>query len=123
VTASEYAWLESDDRPGAWMGEASCFTFLRGMSFEQIVERAGFDSVQELDLADDADAAEHFADEGIAIFAADNGWTVIYQDNGFPDQFANSLLAVPAVEQGVVVFWNVNSVTEFSYWEAGRLDD
>jgi hypothetical protein len=95
MTVSDYEWLESDERPGAWMGEASCFTFLRGMSVADVVDRAGFPSAEELDLSD----------QGIAVFDTDNGWTIIYQDNGFPDQFANSLLAMSTVEQGVVVFW------------------
>jgi hypothetical protein len=121
MTVSDYEWLESDERSGAWMGRASCFTFLRGMSVEEAVERAGFGHAEELDLTDVTDAADRFAEEGIVFFAAENGWTVIYQDNGFPDQFANSLLATSTLEQGVVVFWNVNALTEFSYWEAGRL--
>jgi hypothetical protein len=121
MTVSDYGWLESDERPGAWMGEASCFTFVRGISVEEVVASAGFETVEDLDLSDDPDAAERLADEGIAVFVADNGWTVVYQDNGFPDQFANAILASSAVEQGVVAFWNVNSVTEFSYWEAGTL--
>jgi hypothetical protein len=121
MTVSDYEWLESDERPGAWMGEASCFTFLRGMSVADVVDRAGFPSAEELDLSGVADAAERFGDQGIAVFDTDNGWTIIYQDNGFPDQFANSLLAMSTVEQGVVVFWNVNALTEFSYWEQGQL--
>ncbi len=121
MTVSDYEWLESDERPGAWMGEASCFTFLRGMSVAEVVDRAGFPGAEELDLSGVADAAQRFGGEGIAVFDTDNGWTVIYQDNGFPDQFASSLLAMSTVEQGVVVFWNVNSLTEFSYWERGQL--
>jgi hypothetical protein len=121
LTVSDYEWLESDERPGAWMGESSCFTFIRGRSVGEVVASAGFEAVEDLDLSDDPGAAEHLAGEGVAVFAADNGWTVIYQDNGFPDQFANALLASSAAEQGVVAFWNVNSVTEFSYWEAGTL--
>lgn len=101
------------------MGQASCFTFVRGMSATDVVENAGLDGVRDLDLTDTPDAASEFQGEGIAIFDAGDGWTLLYQDNGYPEQYANSLAASPAVTEAVVVFWNVNSVTEFSYWRAG----
>jgi hypothetical protein len=76
------------------------------------------------DLAGVAGAAETFfaGDTGpdTAVFDSGRGSTVIYQTNGYPDQFANRLLSSADAVRGVVVFWNVNSVREFSLGEAGE---
>ena len=43
----------------------------------------------------------------------------MYEPTGYPDRFANKIAENPDVAQCVVVFWNVNAVTEFAYWERG----
>jgi hypothetical protein len=108
-------------RPGAWMSvNGSCFTFLRGMSVEEAVASAGLDDVRELDLIGVQDAAELFFDAGIAVFRASEDWTLFYEANGYPELFANSLIVQQSVRGAVVVWWNVNFNTEFSYWQTGQ---
>jgi len=120
--AADYSWLTSDERPGAWMREASCFTFLRSTAPSSVLTRTKVKNTAEIDLTDVDDAADVLVDRelNIAVFDGGDGWTVIYQDNGYPEQFGNVLLAASAVERGVLVFWNVNARTEFSLWECGR---
>ena len=119
----DYSWLDSDERPGAWMREASCFTFLRSVPPESVIRDGELTNVGEVDLTGREDAAGDLvgSEDSLDTAAFDaGGWTVVYQNNCYPDQLVNTWLASSEVQQGVVVFWNVNAVKEFSLWERGQ---
>jgi hypothetical protein len=119
-----YGWLLAGDRPGAWMSEAACFTFLDGMRAEDVVASDRLENVERIDLSGDPDAAEHFLDPDdradTAVFETGTGWTVVYQTNATRYHLAEALFTSRSVNRGVFVFWNVNSVVEFAYWENGH---
>jgi hypothetical protein len=48
------------------------------------------------------------------------GWTVVWQENGFPELFADAIAASGQVSRAVIAYWNVNALTEFAYWEHGQ---
>lgn len=115
--APGYGWLDTTaERPGAWQRVASCFYFFDGVSVAEVAERAGLSRQRLIGPVRDPGQPLDF---DTAVFDGGNGWTVAYQDNGYPEQFASSLAASPDVARAVIVFWNVNSRTEFSYWERG----
>jgi hypothetical protein len=76
--------------------------------------------VEELDLSSDTDALRHFLSGGKALFDAGDGWSVLYEDNGNPHESTYRIVKDPAVDVAVLVFTNVNSVTEFGYWRSGE---
>jgi hypothetical protein len=76
--------------------------------------------VQEVDLSGDHDAARRFMGGGAALLDEPGGWTVLYEDNGIPQDSAYQLATDPQVNEAVSVFTNVNSVMEFSYWQHGQ---
>jgi hypothetical protein len=45
---------------------------------------------------------------------------LVWQENGYPGQFADAIAASPHVSRAVIVSWNVNADQEFSYWENGH---
>lgn len=119
--AQVYAWLHHEgDRPGARLVEASCFTFIKGITDDEVVRRAGLSDVEWRDLSHEDDPF-NVLDQNVGAVFADGVWTVLYQDNGYPQQIATSLCSAEDVSCAVVVFWNVNAVLEFSYWENGSL--
>jgi hypothetical protein len=42
----------------------------------------------------------------VVTYDAGGGWTVLYQDNGFPEQFGSDLAARAEVTEAAIVFWN-----------------
>lgn len=54
-----------------------------------------------------------------ASLFASGVWTVLYQDNSFPQHVAESIAERTDVARAVIVFWNVNAVISFDYWERG----
>jgi hypothetical protein len=49
-----------------------------------------------------------------------DGWTVVWQENGWPGQLADAIARSQQVRRAVIAFWNVNADQEFAYWEHGR---
>ncbi len=117
---SDFAWLNYDSRPGAWMAEASCFTFIRSRSARWAADTAGLADVEEVDLSAVEDYGSEFTEFGIGLYD-ESEWAVIYQWNGFPEQFVRDLVERQEVDEAVIVFWNVNSVVEFSYYRRGSM--
>jgi hypothetical protein len=112
-----YGWLTTTtERPGAGLQIASCFYFFAGLSVADVVERSGLSRQRLIGPIREPGPSPDF---DTAVFDGGNGWTVVYQDNGYPEQFASSIAASPDVARAVIVFWNVNARTEFSYWERG----
>jgi uncharacterized protein DUF6461 len=112
-----YGWLNTTtERPGAWMQDASCFYFFSGLPVAEVVERSALSRTRSIGPLRDPGPPDEF---DTAVFDGGNGWTVVYQDNGVPEQFASAIAASPEVARAVIVFWNVNARTEFSYWERG----
>jgi hypothetical protein len=120
VAADAFSWLSYESRPGAWMAVASLFAFLRGVSASALIDRAGLPGVEEVDWSAIAAWDDPFAEYGLAAYDDPSGWTVFYGYNSYPEAFLNQLLVDPTVTEAVVLFWNVNGASEFSYWEAGR---
>ena len=117
---SDFAWLNYDSRPGAWMAEASCFTFIRSRSARWAADTAGLADVEEVDFSAVEDYGSEFTEFGIGLYD-ESEWAVIYQWNGFPEQFVRDLVERQEVDEAVIVFWNVNSVVEFSYYRRGSM--
>jgi Family of unknown function (DUF6461) len=116
-----YAWLDHEaDGPGPYLIQASCFSFVSGVDLDEVVRRSGLSNVEWKDLSNDDDPFAQVEQNTVAAFASD-AWTVLYQDNGYPDQIATTLCSAEDVPRAVVVFWNVNAVVEFAYWENGAL--
>jgi hypothetical protein len=99
--ATGYSWLESDERPGAWMSVASCFAFLRSVTPQAVIRDGALTHVREIDLSGFDQPAEELigSDDQLdtAVFEAGAGWTVVYQNN---------CLSRPGVSGGFV--WCVN---------------
>lgn len=113
-----YDWLDTTtERPGAYMQVASCFYFLRGIAVNEVAERTG---LRDRHIDGPLPGRELPSDFDTAMFEADNGWTVVYQDNGYPEQYATELARSLRPGQAVLVYWNVNAHTQFSYWEDGN---
>lgn len=117
-----YEWLAVDaDRPDWIIHEACLFTFIRGMASREIATAVGLD-VEEVDgAAANDDLLLDLMDGGKAIFDAEDGWSVLYEDNGLPADTAERLALDPRVTEAVMVFTNVNSVARFSHWREQRL--
>lgn len=115
---SDFGLLRYDSRPGAWMAEASCFTFIRNRSARWAGEGARLTEAKDADWSAVVDLDDLFTEYGIALFDVGD-WAVIYQYNGFPEQFVHVLVGRQDVDEAVIVFWNVNGVIEFSYWRRG----
>jgi hypothetical protein len=114
-----YVWLIFDEDNRDWLfQQALSITFVRGLSAAEIASRLAL-PVRELDLSDDPDALFYFIIDGKALFDADSGWAVLYEDNGLPHESTYRIAEDPAVDEAVLVFTNVNSVVEFGYWRAG----
>ena len=113
-----YSWLDTTtERPGAYMQVASCFYFFHGITVAEVAERTGLRDRHIDGPLTDRELPPEF---DTAIFGADNGWTVVYQDNGYPEQYAAALARSLSPGRAVLVYWNVNARTEFSYWEDGN---
>lgn len=124
VTSSDevgYEWLsQTAAGPGPYLINACCFTFLEGIDAEEMSRRAEMTSVECVDLSTTSDPFMRLDQDMAAAFNQD-GWAVLYQDNGYPGQVANRLAAAADVARAVIVFWNVNGVVELSYWEDGAV--
>jgi hypothetical protein len=83
---------------------------------DDAIQRAGVRHVRAVEAVHDEDDLY----QCVIGFDGGGGWTVAYQDNGYPEQAANSLAASHDAAKAVIVYWNVNARTEFSYWEAGE---
>jgi hypothetical protein len=117
-----YGWLDPYYGPGIRVTLASCFSFFDGVSVSAVVDRAHLRGTRTVDLSHGSNALEHFFPfmaDLIAVFRLGD-WTVVWQENGYPDQFANRVASMPDVSRAVIVFWNVNADQDFSYWENGR---
>jgi hypothetical protein len=100
---------------------ASCFSFFDGISVDEVVARSHMLHAHKVDLSTAPNALDNpspFPADDVAVFN-EGRWTVVWQDNGYPDQFADAIAASPKVSRAVIVFWNVNADQEFSYWENG----
>lgn len=111
---TDYTWLDVTSE----IGEASCFTFFDGQSVEAVAERTGIQEwrVEGPRVSHDQPSSLTYGEE--AVFS-ESGWTIMYEPNGYPDRLANKIAASPEVARCVLVFWNVNGVIEFAYWERG----
>ncbi|HET6877933.1 MAG TPA: DUF6461 domain-containing protein [Jatrophihabitans sp.] len=58
---------------------------------------------------------------GKAILDSEDGWSVLYEDNGQPSDTSERLALDSRASAAVVVFTNVNSVVRFSHWRDQRL--
>lgn len=115
-----YAWLAvGPDDPDWNFQEAVTITFVHGLSPREIAEGLSL-TVHGVDLSSDPHALTHFIGGGKAIFDAGNGWTVLYEDNGIPNDSTYRLARDPQADETVLVFTNVNSVMEFGYWRGGE---
>ena len=111
---ADYSWVDQSSE----IAVASCFSFYDGLSVDEVVTRTGIEEWRSPDRRASADGSSWLSDGDVAVFA-DSGWTVLYEPNGYPQRFAERIAASPDVNRCVVVFWNVNAVTEFAYWEHG----
>jgi hypothetical protein len=100
--------------------EALLFTFVHGLTPAEVADRLSL-PVQHLDLTDQQDPLRYFVIDGKAVFDAGGGWTVLYEDNGIPEDSSHVLANDAAADQVLSVFTNVNSVMEFAYWHRGEL--
>jgi hypothetical protein len=113
-----YGWLDTTtERPGAHMQVASCFYFFHGIGVDKLAERTGLRDRHLDGPLTDRELPSHF---DTAMWEASNGWTVVYQDNGYPEQYAAELAGSLCPGRAVLVYWNVNARTEFSYWQDGN---
>ncbi|HZC52483.1 MAG TPA: DUF6461 domain-containing protein [Mycobacterium sp.] len=103
------------------MANASCFSFFRGISANALVSRARLRGVHVYDLSQApsvfATPPPFNADETAVI--SYRRWTVVWQENGFPNQFADAIAGSPQTSRAVIAYWNVNALTEFAYWQRG----
>lgn len=114
----DYAWLNADSE----VAPASCFAFFENLGPEQVLARAG---VADWQAVADADANRgtgssglELTSSGMAVFR-EAAWTIAYAPNAYPEQFATAVAAGHDVTRSVIVFWNINAVTDFSFWENG----
>jgi hypothetical protein len=114
VERGEYSWVDAM----SGVAVASCFSFFDGLSVDEVVALAGIRDGRVARFARADAAPAPLGDGEVAIFSA-AGWTVLYEPNGYPERFANSIAGSARAERSVIVFWNVNAVTEFAYWERG----
>lgn len=110
----DYLWVNVASE----VAVASCFSFFDGLTVEDVVSRAGIHEWRTEDFRDPGSASLPLDYSEVAVFS-ESGWTVAYEPNGYPERFANKIAASADVARCVIVFWNVNAVTEFAYWEGG----
>lgn len=110
----DYSWVNAASE----VGVATCFSFFDGPTVEDVVSRAGIREWRTEDFRGPASASSPLDDSEVAVFS-ESGWTVAYEPNGYPERLANKIAAEGDVARCVIVFWNVNAVTEFAYWERG----
>ena len=104
-----YSWLAiGPDDPDWSFHEAAAITFVHGLAPREVAERLNL-TVREVDLSSDPDTLTHFVGDGKAIFDAGSGWTVLYEDNGIPNDSTFHLATDPDVDEAVLVFTTVNS--------------
>lgn len=117
-----YEWLAVDvDHPDWFIQEACLFTFIRGVVARDIAAVVGLD-VEEVDgSAGNDDLLLDLMGGGKATFDAEGGWSVLYEDNGLPNETSERLAVDPRASEAVMVFTNVNSVVRFSHWREQRL--
>lgn len=113
VDGFDYSWVDSSD-----VAVASCFSFFEGPTVEEVVMRSGMREARTEDFRGTDVASARVSYSEAAVFV-ESGWTVVYEPNGYPERFANQIAAGTDVARCVIVFWNVNAVTEFAYWERG----
>lgn len=122
-----YEWLETT-QSGAAMQVASCFGFYSGLTLADIVDVGGLGNVRTEHPIASRDPTDAFPDwKEVAIFEGGDGWTVSYQQNGMPNEFAENVARSTQTQLAVIIYWNVEVDIEFAYWENGtqvvRFDD
>lgn len=110
----DYSWVDA----ASAVGDATCLSFFDGPTVEDVITRAGIREWRRENSREAGSASFGLGDGVVAVFS-DCGWTVVYEPNGYPERFANKVAAGADVARCVIVFWNVNAVTEFAYWERG----
>jgi hypothetical protein len=107
-----YAWLNIDVNDPDWVfTEGLLFTFVHGLTPAEVADRLSL-PVQHLDLTNQQDPLRYFVIDGKAVFDAGDGWTVLYEDNGIPEDSSHLLAHDPPADQVVSVFTNVNSARD-----------
>lgn len=99
--------------------EAYCVTFAQGLEESELLRRFGGDLSQaRLARLDEWETIEELQIFGEVIHVGRcNGWTFVYEDNGFRGTLQEVLRPVSTGTKAVSVFRNVNAVTCFCYAE------
>ncbi|KKZ75059.1 DUF6461 domain-containing protein [Streptomyces showdoensis] len=119
-TAADYAWFENDFPD---IGEAYCFTLVRGLSPAELVSRLGGRPEAPLQgISDVVDAA--FAqydleegDRGLVAMTTVGAWTLVIEPNGYLGVTEERVLPASAGASWVSHFVNINGVGTFLWAE------